>query len=294
LETDFTSVLQEAGGKFDTFMPVFPLRGHWRPNLRNHRKILVVDGRVGFAGGMNIGDEYQGRKKKYAPWRDTHMRVEGPAAWRLQEVFAEDWFYATGEDLVDPGHFPEIQPVGDDVVQVVESGPDQSYENIHAVFFTAISEARKSIYITTPYFVPDQSVLMALKAASWKGVDVRVLVPGKSDHQLIRLAGRSFHREFLQAGIKLYEHRPGILHAKTMVVDGCWATVGSANMDIRSFRLNFEVNLLVSGEGFAKRMEEIFMADIAKAQVITKNALDKKSGLVRLGEAVSRVLSPVL
>jgi cardiolipin synthase len=135
---------------------------------------------------------------------------------------------------------------------------------------------------------------MALKAASWKGVDVRVLVPGKSDHQLIRLAGRSFHREFLQAGIKLYEHRPGILHAKTMVVDGCWATVGSANMDIRSFRLNFEVNLLVSGEGFAKRMEEIFMADIAKAQVITKNALDKKSGLVRLGEAVSRVLSPVL
>jgi len=294
LETDFIRVLEEAGGHYAAFMPVFPLRGHWRPNLRNHRKILIADGRVGFAGGLNIGDEYQGRKKRFAPWRDTHMRVEGPAAWRLQEIFAEDWFYTTGQDLVDPGHFPQIQPVGDDVVQVVESGPDQPHENIHAVFFTAISEAKNSIYITTPYFVPDRAVLTALKAAAWKGVDVRILVPGKSDHGLIRLAGNSFHRELVQAGVKLYEHRPGMLHAKTMVVDGRWSTVGSANMDIRSFRLNFEVNLLVSGERFAASMEDIFMADIAKARVITKEALDNKSGLVRFGEAVSRVLSPVL
>jgi cardiolipin synthase A/B len=294
LDDSFMLIFENASGKFARFMPVLPMRPTWRPNLRNHRKILVVDGRVGFAGGLNIGDEYQGRKKKYAPWRDTHMRVEGPAVWRLQEVFAEDWHFATDEDLVCPEHFPQIESVGNELVQVVDSGPDMPYETIHSVFFTAITESNKNVFITTPYFVPDPEVLMALKTASWRGVDVRLLLPGKSDLKLIKWAGRSFYRELLEAGVKLYEHRPGMLHAKTMVVDGKWATVGSANMDIRSFRLNFEVNILISGNDFAKRMEEIFMHDIGSAFELTQEIMDQESRVKRFAESLARVLSPVL
>ena len=294
LGSDFLQPLLEAGGKFGKFMPVFPFGAAWRPNLRNHRKILVVDGQIGFAGGLNVGDEYQGRKMRYAPWRDTHMRVEGPAVWRLQEIFAEDWFFTTGEDLVDPMHFPEIGQRGQEIVQVVDSGPDHANENIHAVFFTAITEADQRLFITTPYFIPDPAVLMALKTASWRGVDVRILLPGDSDLLLVQVAGRSYYRELLQAGVKLYEHRPGMLHAKTMVVDGKWSTVGSANMDIRSFRLNFEVNLLISGQTFAGRMEENFFRDISHARIITLETLKPMTTWSRLVESISRVLSPVL
>jgi cardiolipin synthase len=294
LRWSFVRPILEAGGKFAHFMPVLPLRPHWRPNLRNHRKILVVDGRIGFAGGLNVGDEYRGRKKKFAPWRDTHVRMEGAAVLRLQEIFLEDWFFATDEDVADPQYFREGQPAGGELVQVVASGPDQDHGTIHAVFFTAITQARHRVFITTPYLVPDPAMLMALKSAVWRGVEVRVLVPGKSDLPLVRLAGRSYYRELLEAGVKLYEHRPGILHAKTMVVDGAWSTVGSANMDIRSFRLNFEVNVLVFGETFAREMESIYLDDIARARPVQLESLRHKSRGARFLEAVARVLSPAL
>ncbi|MBI5500727.1 MAG: cardiolipin synthase [Deltaproteobacteria bacterium] len=294
LRSSFVRPLLEAGGKFGRFMPVLPLRPHWRPNLRNHRKIVVVDGRIGFAGGLNIGDEYRGRKKRFKPWRDTHMRLEGNAVLRLQEIFLEDWLFATDEDIVDAAYFPELGPVGDDLVQVIGSGPDEAVGAIHAVFFTAITESRRTLFITTPYLVPDPAMLMALKSAVWRGVDVRILVPGKSDLPLIRLAGRSYYRELLEAGVKLYEHRPGMLHAKTMVVDCAWSTVGSANMDIRSFRLNFEVNVLVSGEGMARQLESIFLADIAKARPVALESVLRRPARARFLEGVARVLSPIL
>jgi len=294
LSRSFVRPILEAGGRFARFMPVLPLRPRWRPNLRNHRKILVVDGEVGFAGGLNIGDEYRGRKKKFAPWRDTHVRLEGPAVLRLQEVFLEDWLFATDEDVLDPKYLPEREACGAELVQVVESGPDLDHGTIHAVFFTAISQARRRVFITTPYFIPDPAMLMALKTAVWRGVDVRVLVPGKSDLPLVRLAGNSYYRELIEAGVKLYEHRPGILHAKTMVVDGAWSTVGSSNMDIRSFRLNFEVNVLVFGEAFALQMEQIYLEDIAKARLVELATVRRKSRRTRFVEAVARVLSPAL
>jgi cardiolipin synthase len=294
LPSSFVRPLLAAGGKFGRFMPVLPLRPHWRPNLRNHRKILVVDGRIGFAGGLNVGDEYRGRKKRFAPWRDTHVRLEGAATLRLQEVFLEDWLFATDEDVFDPVYFPEREPAGADLVQVIGSGPDEPNATIHAVFFTAITQAHHSVFVTTPYFVPDLAVLTALKSAAWRGVDVRLLVPGKSDLPLVRLAGRSYHRELLEAGVKIYEHRPGILHAKTMVVDRAWSSIGSANMDIRSFRLNFEVNVLVSGEGMARQLEEIFLADIARARPVDLRAIARKPRRARFFEAVARVLSPAL
>jgi cardiolipin synthase len=294
LDSGFFLSLQNAGGRYAEFMPVLPLRPHWRPNLRNHRKILVTDGRVGFAGGLNIGDEYQGRKKKYAPWRDTHMRAEGPAAWRLQEIFAEDWFFATDEDLIDPRYFPDQRPSGEELIQVVESGPDQPHETIHTVFFTAITEAQKTVYITTPYFVPDAAVLMALKAASWRGVDVRVLLPGKSDLKLIQMAGRSYYRELLEAGVKLYEHRPGILHAKTMVVDGSWATVGSANMDVRSFRLNFEITALLYDQNVTRHLSASIERFCHRARRITLRDVRQRHLPQQLIEGGARLMTPLL
>ncbi len=297
LDDSFVLELENAGGKFARFMPVMPFRPTWRPNLRNHRKILVVDGRVGFCGGLNIGTEYQGRKKKFAPWRDTHMRIEGPAVWRLQEIFCEDWHFAADENLLSREYyhdFPADGCLGEEMVQVVDSGPDKRYETIRAVLFSAINAARKNVYITTPYFIPGDAMLLALKTACWRGVDVRILLPGKSDLWLVKWAGRSYYRELLEAGIRLYEHRPGILHAKTMVIDGNWATIGSANLDIRSFRLNFEVNVLVSGRAFAARMDEIFESDLEHAHEITTQQMRDESHLRRFAESVCRVLSPVL
>ena len=297
LPDSFLAPLLAAGGRFARFMPVFSLRPVWRPQLRNHRKLLVVDGRVAFTGGLNIGAEYQGRKKKYAPWRDTQVRVEGPACWRLQEVFVDDWFFASGENLQDrlywEGFTGEGSP-GENLVQVVESGPDRERDTIHAVFFSAVCAARHRIYITTPYLVPDNAMLTAIKTAAWRGVDVRLLLPGKSDLSLVKWAGRSFYRELLEAGVRLYEHSPGILHAKTMVVDGSWCTVGSANLDIRSFRLNFEVNVVVSGGDFAGRMERIFRDDISRADELTLEKLSGEPRLARFTASLCRVLSPVL
>lgn len=290
----FVRPMLKAGVKFARFSPVIVVSLHWRPTLRNHRKILVCDGTVGFAGGLNIGDEYQGRKKRFAPWRDTHLRVEGPAVRQLQEIFAEDWLFATDEDLAATEYFPDAEPVGNSVVQVVDSGPDKEHAAIHSVFFTAVNEATDRIYITTPYFIPDAAMLLALKSAAWRGVDVRILLPGRSDLWLVKLAGHSYYRELVEAGVKIYEHRPGILHAKTMVVDGVWGTIGSANMDIRSFRLNYEVNVLVAGNKFAEKMEEIFLQDIYRARLITSRLIEEKSGTIRLLEGLARILSPVL
>jgi cardiolipin synthase len=282
------------GGRFVRFAPILGQFGRWRPNLRNHRKLLVVDGRLGFTGGLNIGDEYGGRKQRFAPWRDTHLKLEGPAVRQLQEVFAEDWLYASREDLAESVYFPDILPTGADLVQVISSGPDLEPETIHRLFFTAVNESRERVYITTPYFVPDPGMLLSLKTASWRGVDVILLVPGRSDLYLAHLAGRSYYPELLDAGVKIYEHHPGILHAKTMVVDGAWSTVGSANMDIRSFRLNYEVNALVWGREFAEQVENIFLDDLAGSRRLTADELDRLPITRRLLEGTARTLSPVL
>ena len=213
---------------------------------------------------------------------------------QLQEVFAEDWLFAAQEDLAESAYFREISPYGPDLVQVISSGPDQDPETIHRLFFTAINESRKRVYITTPYFVPDPGMLLSLKAAAWRGVEVILLVPGRSDLFLAHLAGRSYYPELLEAGVKIYEHHPGILHAKSMVVDGAWSTVGSANMDIRSFRLNYEVNALVWGREFAEQVENIFWDDLAGSKRLMAEELDRLPLGRRLLEGTARTLSPVL
>jgi cardiolipin synthase len=290
----FMIPLTQVGGKFAEFLPVGQLSRHWHPNLRNHRKIAVVDGQVGFTGGVNIGDEYTGRKRRVGKWRDAHIQVTGPAVNHLQEVFAEDWYFATGEDLISERYYPDQQPEGDQTVQIIASGPDTETQPLQRIFFTAITSAQQRIYLTTPYFVPDQAMLVALETAALRGVEVKLLLPHRSDMKLVLHAGRSYYKELLVSEVQIYEYLPGILHAKTMVVDDRWATVGSANMDVRSFKLNFEVNAMIYGPEFNKELADVFHKDLMQARKVTLEELAEKSLGSRMAEGLARVLSPVL
>jgi len=291
---DFMEPLLEAGGQFVEFLPVRISRNLHRTNLRNHRKIVIIDGKIAFTGGINIGDEYTGRKKKVGPWRDTHLRLEGPTVYHLQEVFAEDWHFATGHDPVTDDWFPDQEAVGDATVQIVASGPDTDTQPIHLIFFAAITGARKRVWLTTPYFVPDLAVRVALQSAALRGIDVRLLLPFHSDMRLVLHAGRSYYDELLEAGVRIFEYSDGILHAKTMVVDDTWATVGSSNMDIRSFSLNFEVNAAIYGPEFANELGKVFLKDLQKAQEITQAELLGHSVWRKIVQNLARMLSPLL
>jgi cardiolipin synthase len=296
LNSSFLKPMIDAGVKCAAFLPVVPF-WFWRQGsvqLRNHRKITVVDGRFGFAGGINIGDEYRGRRKKHPVWRDTHMMLQGPAVQQLQEVFAEDWFFAANENITEYRYFPDVISAGNQIVQIIASGPDYNLEAIQKIFFTAISSAQQRVYITTPYLVPDQAILTAMQSAALRGVDVRLLVPQRSDSKLVYWAGRSYYRELVEAGVSIYEYRPGILHAKMMVVDGRISTIGSANMDIRSFSLNFEVNAFIYGSELARQLEQIFYEDLKNSRLIDREMIEKESFLSVLVENTSRLLSPFL
>jgi len=286
--------LTENGGRVAWFLPLRGLMKSRSLHLRNHRKIAVVDGRVAYTGGVNIGDEYRGRWARQPPWRDTHMKVLGPAVHQLHHVFAEDWHFATGEDVVSPERFPVQESAGPATVHVVASGPDDPARAIHATLFHAIVSARRRVWIETPYFVPDAPILMALATAARRGVDVEILLPQRTDHPLVDRAGESFLADLLEAGVRVFRYEPGMLHTKLVVVDGRWGMLGSANMDIRSFRLNFEVNLLVLSPDLAARIEGIYQADRSLARPFTRSHVDSASLLHRVVTSTCRLLSPVL
>jgi cardiolipin synthase A/B len=289
--------LRAAGARAAVFLPARLVL--FQPmNLRNHRKIVVVDGEVGFTGGLNVGDEYRG---KSGPWRDTHLAIRGPAVARLEQVFAEDWHFVTRDEVEFARAIPPIAPSAvtghDATVAVVKSGPDvegMARETIHRVFFSAITTARSRVYITTPYFVPDRAIVVALQTAALRGVDVKLLLPGRSNHPFYAQAGRSFYEELLEAGVSIFEYGPGMIHAKTMVVDGCVALVGSANMDLRSFRLNFEVHAVMSGEGVASRLEGCFREDLRHSNPIVLSEFRQRGRGRRVVEGVARFVSPLM
>ena len=302
-----------------SFLPGAGLRERWSLNLRNHRKIVVVDGRVAFTGGMNVGDEYLGlaraggwrslfgkaAKERRRWWRDTHLRVEGPATLQLQQVFAEDWYFATGEALAEEGGgaelYPEPQSRGNAVVQCVPGGPSgptavgerSTPRGLPNLFFTAITGARKSIDLTTGYFVPPLPIVQALEAAAWRGVRVRLLVPGVGGKPWTIFAGRSDYDVLLRAGVQIYEYAAGTLHAKTLTVDGTWSLVGSANLDARSFYLNFEVNLALYDDQTAERLAERFAEDVKRATRITAEARAARAAWRVLAENFCRMFAPV-
>jgi cardiolipin synthase len=232
----FTRPLIDAGVQVAFFLPLRPFRKRWTLHLRNHRKIAVIDGVSAFLGSQNIGDEYRGRLKRLSPWYDSHMRIDGPGASFLQQVFAEDWLFATREDIDRDACFPPPQSAGDSVVQILPTGPDQDISVLGQIIFAAVSSAHESILIATPYFVPDPGLLMALAHACYRGVRVRMVLPTRSDAPLVLWAGRSYYPELLDAGVELFEFDAGVLHSKIITVDDRWAMLGSANMDVRRVR----------------------------------------------------------
>jgi cardiolipin synthase len=288
----FFQALLEAGGRVERFLPINPLGRQLALNNRNHRKIVVVDGETGFTGGMNVGDVYAGLGE---PWQDLHARIRGPVVLSLQEVFCHDWYHATGDDLVSAAYFPKLAGAGNVWAQLLASGPaDERWRAIHTLLFAAINLARKRVWIETPYFVPDPPIVMALQTAALRGVDVRLLLPGRSDHPLVLHAGRSFVDELLAAGVRAFELQDALPHAKTATIDGIFATLGSGNLDQRSFRLNFEANVFFFGVEVAGELERDFLSLCSEARELTTVNRQGISRRQRLTEGVARVLAPLL
>lgn len=288
--------LKQAGGEVEVFFPSkIPLM-NLRVNFRNHRKLVIIDGKIGYVGGFNVGDEYLGLNKKFGYWRDTHLRIRGNAVHATQIRFILDWNQASERnDIYYADHyFPDIHPSGDVPIQVVTSGPDSEWEQIKNGYIKMIASARKSIYIQTPYFIPDASILDILRIAALSGLDVRIMIPNKPDHMFVYWATLSYIGELLKAGAKVFIYNNGFIHAKMIVVDEEIATVGTANIDVRSFKLNFEVNAFMYDRQTAERLTEIFKRDMEKSKQLTYDEYIQRPIYIRFKESISRLLSPIL
>jgi cardiolipin synthase len=283
----YLNVMTEAGCEVAWYRPLSP----WaidRVNYRNHRRILVVDGRVGVTGGSGTSGKWSGDGKQEGQWRDTDMRVEGPVVNQLQGAFAENWLEATGAALGGPDYFPwPIEAKGPVQSQIVRSSPAGGSVAMYTMFLLAMASARRTIYITNPYFVPDDKMIETLLQARHRGVQVVLLLPGAIDHNLVRQASRSQLGRLLQAGIQIYEYRAALLHSKTMVIDSVWATVGSTNLDRRSFELNEELNLVVYDGDIARRLERVFVDDLERSRQVTYEQWKNRGIVSRVLEILS-------
>ncbi|MBO4332932.1 MAG: cardiolipin synthase [Paludibacteraceae bacterium] len=264
-------------------------------NYRNHRKIVVIDGDVGYTGGMNVADRYV-EGSKWGAWRDTHLRIEGEAVHGLQRVFLSDWYFVSRSLLSDdPLYYPTPDsPSGNSLVQVVSSSPDSEWESIMQTFFMAIAQARNYIYLQTPYFLPNQTIVNALQCAALGGVDVRIIIPRHSDASFALKSSMTYIDEMLNAGVKVYFFEEGFIHSKTIVIDDNLSTVGSANMDFRSFEQNFEINTWIYDPEFAQTMKNIFLADLEKSSQINLEEWRNRPRLEKFGESWARLFSPLM
>ncbi|MBU9713277.1 cardiolipin synthase [Evansella tamaricis] len=296
LGKDYIDELLAEGVQMVPFSPVrIPIFNN-KINYRNHRKIIVVDTKYAFIGGLNIGDEYLGKNRYFGHWRDTHLFVEGEAIRSLQLLFLRDWFYATGETALKPSYLSPNLPEKKDVggVQMISSGPDTRWEVIKKLFFTMITSAKRSIWIASPYFVPDDDMLSAIKIAALSGIDVRILVPSRPDKRIVFYASRSYFPELLDAGVKIYEYHRGFMHSKIIIVDHEIASIGTANMDMRSFHLNFEVNAFLYQTRSVESLVSDFIYDMEHSTIIRYEVFKKRSYAHKLIESTSRLLSPLL
>ncbi len=294
LRKSFLAPFHQAGVRVAFFLPLYPLRRRWSLHLRNHRKIAVMDGQISFLGSQNIGDEYRGRLKKLSPWYDSHLRIDGPATLFLQQVFAEDWSFATREGLDPERYFPEPKRSGESAVQILPTGPEQDVSVLAQLIFAAVSAARVSIRIETPYFVPDPALVMALQYACVRGVRVQIVLPTRSDAPLVLWCGRSFYGQLLESGVEIYEFDAGVLHSKTISVDERWCMLGSANMDVRSFRLNFEASALVYDAALAAELSRSIDRHIADSRQITLRDVYNLGIRRELLEGAARLFAPLL
>jgi cardiolipin synthase len=299
LPSDFWQPLAEAGGEAAIFSPVnvfYRLRRHDRINFRNHRKIVVIDGKVGFTGGINIGQEYLGLNQDIGRWRDTHIMLKGPSALGLQRTFVEDWHWATHKMLDEPRYFPSDLAPNEEgaMVQVVDSGPDREWSPIQRIYVQAIALSNQRVWITSPYFIPGDVMEESLITAALRGIDVRIMLPQRADWRVVSLASKSHYLRLLKAGIQLFEYERGFLHAKSMLIDSWMTTIGSANMDTRSFHLNFESNAFIFDSPFTEEIAQVFLRDLAESTQITLQDELRLGYWPKLLRGLGRLLSPIL
>ena len=295
LPRNYFKDLIQAGGEVACFFPPFVPYISLRINYRNHRKICIIDGTEGYVGGFNIGDEYIGYSKKFGYWRDTHSKIMGNAAKGLQWRFLLDWRFASPKELeVSERYFPNVEGKGKTGIQIVSSGPDSKWTSVKDGYLKMIINAKKKVYIQTPYFIPDDSILEALKMAGLSGVDVKVIIPDKPDHPFVYWASLSYIGELLEAGVKFYTYQDGFMHSKVIIMDDIVSSVGTANLDIRSFKLNFEVNAFMYDEEVNSKITKQIIRDLERCVEITAEGYAKRSFVVKFKESVSRLLSPIL
>jgi cardiolipin synthase len=278
-------------------MPVLFTRFTSKFNYRDHRKIAVIDGRISYVGGINIREVYDNRIPNERFWRDTHLRLEGPATGSLQALFLLSWDFVSQETIsIDKVFFPDIRPEIKNPVptQIAASGPDSDWANIMEAIFTAINQAQEYIYITTPYMIPNAPVLTALTTAARSGVDVRILIPYRSDSWPAQYATDSYIEGLLQSGVRIFRYKKGFLHAKTLVMDDVFSSVGTANLDYRSFGINFEVNALLYDARLALQLKEVFLADQQESEEVELKRWMNRGVVRKLQESVNRLWAPLL
>jgi cardiolipin synthase len=291
---EFLKPLRECGAELAVFHPLLRSMPRLRPllNFRSHRKIAVIDGRIGYTGGINVTDDENDRLNPDAYFRDLHTRIEGQAVAWMQRIFLEDWHYASGRTPGGEGLFPHMAP-GRCAVQMIPSGPDNSFEPIHRACLAAIHVADRRVWLSTPYFVPTTAALYALTSAAMRGMDTRVMIPKKSDSRLVDLAARSYFEVLLKCGVRVFEYQPRMLHTKALLIDEAFAILGSANFDNRSFATNFEMSMAMHEAHIAKELERVWYEDQAECVEVKKDR-PRASFPRRLGEAVARLGSPLL
>ncbi len=292
LSKTYLSQLNDAGVEIYPFNSTKGWKNRFQLNFRNHRKILIVDGLQGFVGGINVGDEYLGRDKKFSPWRDTQVKIQGPVVISLQVAFMEDWYWAR-EKILKLNWQPKIMVDENQHALVMASGPADVLETCELAFQQVISSARQRLWIISPYFVPDPSTIHCLQLAALRGVDVRIMLPKKADNLLVQLSSHAYLREALQTGIKLFRYNKGFLHQKVILVDDDLASVGSANMDNRSFRLNFEANIIVRDQHFANQLATMLEEDFIHSDEIDYQQVLAKPLWFQFVVKLARLLAPI-
>lgn len=295
---EFFNALTESGINVLEYNPINPLvaRKGWQVNQRDHRKLLVIDGQIAFVGGINISSVYSSGSfgkskatKNKQQWRDTHLRMVGPVVSEFQKLFMATWEQQKGDALAAKNYFPNATNQGKEVVRAIGSSPEEPYSQIYVTLLSAINSAETQVFITNAYFVPDHKLLTALKDAVQRGVDVRLLLPKKTDSVMVFYASRSYYDELLSANVKIYEREDALLHAKTALIDGVWSTIGSTNLDWRSFTNNQEINAVILGQNFGTQMQTMFEKDLKSSKVITLESWRSRSIGARIKERAARL-----
>jgi cardiolipin synthase len=293
LTSAFLRRLEAGGVRIARHIPMNLLSRRWTFNFRNHRKILVVDGTVGFMGGANIGEEYLGRSD-VGTWLDLHLQLAGPAVVHLQRVFADDWAFASGQPLQGDRYYRPLASAGDIIVQIVPAGPDMEVHILHEAIFAAIAGSVERVRLMTPYFVPTEPLRTALETAARRGVNVEIITPGTNTKPFVRWASHSYYGELLEAGVKIYEFTPGFLHAKCLTIDGRWSLIGTPNFDNRSLRLNFEVAAAIYDADVTAQADQLFEATRGRSRSISSDSWKRRGIAIQVLENFARLFSPVL